>query len=196
MVPWVLVIAVAAAATPPDPAPPPEVISGEVVVLDGDSIEVGGVVVRLHGVDAPEMDQTGWNGSGEDYPCGARVSQALGRVLSGRPVSCRVVDVDRYGRPVAKCALGARDLGQMLVRAGGAVAYTRYARDYEEDEALARGRCRGIWSGHVDPPEAWRHLEPAERAARVQEVESLLERFGEQGHAVVPPLRGRRVPRP
>jgi len=148
----------------------PEEVTGAAVVLDGDSLRVANVEVRLHGLDAPEMDQPCWNAAGERYPCGARVTQALGRTLMGRNV---------------------HDIGQMLVRAGGAVAYTRYSEDYVADEVLARGRLRGIWSGHLDPPEPWRHLEEGKRAGRIQEVEDMLERFGERGPAMVPPLRTR-----
>jgi endonuclease YncB( thermonuclease family) len=177
-------------------APVPEVVTGEVVVLDGDSLRVGNREVRLHGLDAPEMDQPCWNAAGERYPCGVRVSQALGRALMGRNVACHRLDTDRYGRMVARCALGIRDLGQMLVRAGGAVAYTRYSEDYVADEALARGRLRGIWSGYLDPPESWRHLEEGKRPDRIVEVDQTLERFGKGGPAMVPPLRTRwsRVP--
>ena len=33
-------------------------LEGPVRVVDGDTFDVGGVRVRLHGVDAPEEDQT------------------------------------------------------------------------------------------------------------------------------------------
>jgi endonuclease YncB( thermonuclease family) len=33
-------------------------ISGTATVKDGDSLMIGGLEVRLHGIDAPELDQT------------------------------------------------------------------------------------------------------------------------------------------
>ena len=64
---------------------------------------------------------------------------------------------DRYGRTVARCTAGGLDIGETLVRAGGAVAYTRYSRLYVDDERWARGRLRGLWAGEFVEPERWRH---------------------------------------
>ena len=33
-------------------------ISGSARAMDGDSLDMAGIVVRLHGVDAPELNQT------------------------------------------------------------------------------------------------------------------------------------------
>ncbi len=40
-------------------------ISGQARVIDGDTIEVAGQHIRLHGIDAPELRQTCWDKSGE-----------------------------------------------------------------------------------------------------------------------------------
>lgn len=168
-------------------ASPPGEVRGVAEVIDGDSLRVGEVEVRLQGVDAPEHDQPCWNGAGERYPCGARVAQALARWLRGHEVTCLGDEVDRYGRLVARCFAGSHDVGRVLVRAGGAVAYTRYSDVYAPDEAYARGRLAGIWGGVVDPPEAWRHLPEGGGPERVSEVERALR--ADPSGAAVPPIR-------
>lgn len=148
--------------------------AGQAVVIDGDSLIVGGVEVRLHGVDAPEWDQTCWNAADVAYPCGRRVAQALAERIRGEEVACLTIDTDPYGRTVAKCFVGAADLGSMLVRAGGAVAYVRYSVDYVDREEVAKARVRGIWSGAFDPPDLWRRLSDDEKVRRVSAIEASL----------------------
>jgi endonuclease YncB( thermonuclease family) len=43
-----------------------------------------------------------------------------------------------------------------MVAAGWAVAYTNYSRDYERDEAAARGGRRGMWRGTFARPDQYR----------------------------------------
>lgn len=152
----------------------PGAVSGPARVVDGDTLVVTGVRVRLYGIDAPEHDQPCWNAAGARYPCGQRVTQALGAFLLGHEVTCLPEDTDPYGRTVARCFVGSVDVNRLLVRAGGAVAYTHYSRIYEADAAWARARRVGAWSGVFDPPSRWRHLSKSDKAARVREVERAL----------------------
>jgi endonuclease YncB( thermonuclease family) len=130
--------------------------SGPARVIDGDTLDVGDVRVRLYGIDAPEMDQTCRTAQAVDWPCGAWVARHLRADLDGRTVACTARGTDRYDRIVAVCTLGGRDVGAGLVAEGQAFAFQRYASDYVELETAARRDGLGLWSGHVQDPAAFR----------------------------------------
>ncbi len=86
------------------PVPALADITGKPRVIDGDTIEVAGQRIRLHGIDAPESRQHCRRG-GECWRCGKDATSALKAFLGSRPVSCKELDRDRYRRIVAKCAV-------------------------------------------------------------------------------------------
>ncbi|MDE4914892.1 thermonuclease family protein [Methylobacterium sp. 092160098-2] len=135
----------------------PDEIVGRASVVDGDTIEVRGVRIRLAGVDAPESDQTCSRGDGTTYRCGQASALFLDRMLEGRTVSCRGRGVS-YDRIVAECDVGGVDVSSAMVAAGWAVDYPRYSRGrYAADQAGARGRRDGVWQGDFVRPDVWRH---------------------------------------
>jgi len=107
-------------------------------VADGDTFVMDGVRVRIWGIDAPELNETHGRAS----------KAALERLIAGRRPICRKVDQDRYGRTVARCTVGGRDLGRQLVREGWARDYGRYSGGvYADAERQARAARRGMWAG-------------------------------------------------
>ena len=89
----------------------------EIRVLDGDTIKIGKVNYRLHGIDAPEKAQR-CQRDNIDWLCGQEAAAHLRGLINGRPVSCAEKDRDRYGRVVAICHAGGVDLNRAMVRAG------------------------------------------------------------------------------
>jgi len=132
-------------------------LSGHAEVIDGDTIEIGDVRIRLHGIDAPESEQTCKDANGETYRCGLLATAVLEEEIGGRAVTCFPSDVDHYGRAIAVCQVNGRDLGDAMVRRGFAVAYLRYSAKYMEAEVEARRAKRGIWQGNFVEPEIFRH---------------------------------------
>jgi endonuclease YncB( thermonuclease family) len=148
-----------AVVTPPPRSAPGSgglVITGRASIIDADTIEVQGQRIRLHGIDAPENDQV-CERNGRRWRCGQEATAALRSHLGGRSVTCHELDVDRFGRSVARCLVNGQDVGAWMVRNGWAVAYRRFSDAYVGVEAEARAARRGIWSGRFEMPESHRH---------------------------------------
>jgi endonuclease YncB( thermonuclease family) len=134
----------------------PRVLTGPAKVIDGDTIVVAEELVRLHGIDAPELDQTFW-WRDRCLSCGTMALAALEALTAGVSLRCEVVERDRHGRLVAKCFCpNGVDIGRRLVLAGWALAYRRYSMDYVDAENEARRARRGIWRGRFVKPWEWR----------------------------------------
>ncbi len=131
-------------------------IVGRVWVVDGDSIRIAGVSIRLAGIDAPEWDQTCTDPAGRSWRCGLAAGRRLREHVRGRVLTCRPRARDRYGRTVATCALpDGADVNAWLVRGGWAIA-SGYSRIYAAEEADAKSEKRGIWAGSFIDPADWR----------------------------------------
>jgi endonuclease YncB( thermonuclease family) len=133
-----------------------ENLQGVVSVIDGDTFDLHGQRIRLHGVDAPEAAQTCRDREGTAYRCGQRAALALSDHLGKAPISCRAVDRDVYGRIVAKCAQNGADIGAWLVSSGLAVAYREFGSDYDREELAAKAARRGMWDGSFVAPSQYR----------------------------------------
>lgn len=141
-------------------------LTGPAWVIDGDTIVVAGERVRLHGIDAPELDQTFWC-RGQELACGAMAMAALEALTAGVKLRCEVIERDHHGRLVAKCfSPNGIDIGRRLVSAGWALAYRRYSMDYVDAEKEACRAKRGLWRGRFSKPWVWR----AEAARRARQI--------------------------
>ena len=131
-------------------------ITGKPRVIDGDTIHIGDTKIRLHGIDAPEMKQTCRTSKGKVQMCGQLAKQALERLVKGQDVTCKGDTRDRYKRLIAVCYVGNQDINAEMVRQGWALAYSRYSKDYVDDENAARIARKGLWQGEFVPPWEWR----------------------------------------
>ncbi|GHE67357.1 hypothetical protein GCM10019059_28940 [Camelimonas fluminis] len=132
-----------------------ELLQGRARAVDGDSVRLNGVEIRLAGLDAPELRQT-CERNGQSWNCGEAARSFLATRLGRADASCRSQGIDRYGRTLAVCSVAGEDINAALVRDGMAVSYG----DYGREEAEARAARRGVWAGQFMTPQEWRRLHP------------------------------------
>lgn len=132
-------------------------------IVDGDTLWVDGEKIRLLGIDAPEIDQTCGEGKAA-WACGKWSARVLADIAAGG-VTCRGTDHDRYGRVLATCHAGLKDVAEAMVAAGAAAAYVRYSDAYADIEAFARAKEAGIWGGAMQVPQDFRQAGTAPQAA-------------------------------
>lgn len=147
--------------TSPTASASPQIIEGLPSITDGDTIRIGDDRIRLNGMDAPEMKQT-CTINNTQYRCGVKSKAYLVSIINKQPVYCLSSGKDRYKRFIATCAISEAEhqkgntFGRQMVRAGWALAYRRYSKDYVGVEALAAKEGVGLWAGKFDIPWEWR----------------------------------------
>lgn len=145
------------------------IAGGPARVIDGDTLALRGVRIRLHGIDAPEGSQT-CERDGQPYACGTASTRALQALAEGRDLLCEWRDTDRFKRLVSECwtmdRTGKREgesINAQMVRNGHAIAYRKYSAAFIDHEREAREARRGLWSGEFQLPENFRHAAKGER---------------------------------
>jgi len=143
-------------------APARAEIAGPPIIIDGDTIEVQGVAIRLYGIDAPELGQTCRIGQ-HAYDCGKIARTALLDLTAGVPVICKLVPPDSDGAlddgpegRIGHCTADGYDLSEGMAYTGWALALRRVSGRYLAFEDSARAAGRGLWKGEFVAPWAWR----------------------------------------
>ena len=122
-------------------------------VIDGDSLVVsqegGKKEIRLYGIDAPEFDQ----------PYGRQARECLRDRVLHKAVTVEPLDIDTYGRTVAKVYTRDGSVNEHLVAEGCAWIYTRFCKPEDLKtwgalEQYARQQGMGLWS-QADPVAPW-----------------------------------------
>jgi len=132
------------------------VVQGPARAIDGDTIEVEGTRIRLHGIDAPETRQSCTAADGTAWACGRDATSVLAAALAQADVACSARGRDRYQRIVAVCWVGAVEVGSAMVAQGMALADLRFGRAYGPVEETARAAALGLWAGPFEAPWEWR----------------------------------------
>lgn len=134
-------------------------ISGVARVMDGDSLELTGTIIRLHGIDAPELAQT-CNRNAQTWQCGNDAADLLRQLIDGRQVTCQQQNLDADGRVVAICTVGRINLNKNMVDAGFAIALPQVTDAYVDSEQRAKEQGLGIWASDFVIPAEYRMANP------------------------------------
>lgn len=98
--------------------PVEKILRGSCWVIDGDTIVIDKVRIRIAGIDAPELD----------HPYGQQSKWALVKLCKGQTVTARIKPELSYDRLVAECFLpDGRDLAAEMVRAGLALDWPKFS---------------------------------------------------------------------
>lgn len=83
-------------------------VAGEARILDGDTLEIAGMKVRLQGLAAPELREPG----------GQAARMWMIRATAGQVVTCRLDGTRTRDRWAGICTVGGADVAAGLVAAG------------------------------------------------------------------------------
>ena len=133
------------------------VLQGALRVIDGDTFDLGGVRIRLQGIDAPELRDVCVDAAGHEWACGDWATGQLRQLLRDGRLTCHDLGERSYNRVVARCELDGADLGAVLVAQGIVRACPRFAlrhphsRGYMSLEGQAVAARIGIHDGQTPP---------------------------------------------
>lgn len=130
-------------------------------VHDGDTFTMdNGTVVRLWGVDAPEMknprahceEQLCLDEYGNFYRCANEATQYLIKLLSNKHITC-VSRGTSYNRMIGDCYADNVRVSATMIHSGWAVEDRRFSMGrFTEIETVARLMHYGIWQGRFEMP--------------------------------------------
>ena len=119
--------------------------------LNGHTISIDSVTVRLHGIDALENGQDCRHANGKKFNCGAAAEKQLKALLTGT-VNSSGNNFDDYGRLIGICSSGGKEINREMVSSGWALAFRKFSEDYISEEASAKAAGRALWAGSFAPP--------------------------------------------
>ena len=118
----------------------------QVAVIDGETLRVGGSVIRLAGIAAPERGDICRGGR----DCGGAATSMLAGLVRDRRVDCKLSGHDRAGRPFGDCDANGTDLSRAIVAAGWARAEPEVPA-LADLELRARRQGAGLWAASAVP---------------------------------------------
>ncbi len=125
-------------------------------VIDGDTIAIGSVTYRLHGIDAPEAGQRCRESGSGTWPCGKAAILKLEALVEGRAIVCDNRGSDEFDRTIAVCAADDVDVNAEMVRTGHAWAFRKFSQGYISHEREARIDRVGVFQAETQTPWAYR----------------------------------------
>ncbi len=113
-------------------------LSGGVLIVRGAKVRLSGLAALPAGALCPAVERA--------RPCRAVAQRALGGLVAGREITCRLERKVGHGSFEGTCRTAeSGDLGAALVRAGWARVGTSAGAPYRAAQTAARAAGRGFW---------------------------------------------------
>jgi endonuclease YncB( thermonuclease family) len=114
-------------------------------VVDGVTLKAGDMLVRLVAISPPAAESICKRIDGLSVGCRDRAASYMELLVKGRAVGCRHAGKSDDGVDLGRCAIGAVDLAEQMVRQGWASAAPEADRSLKVAEAAARKQKLGMW---------------------------------------------------
>jgi endonuclease YncB( thermonuclease family) len=114
-------------------------------VLDSSTLEAGGRVIKLEGINGITSEETCKDSAGATWFCGTRARMALTRFIRGRAVVCEVPETAKAKTLTASCTLARKDLSNWMVAQGWAKPAAPAQPKLAQAADRARKKKIGIW---------------------------------------------------
>ena len=134
-----------------------ETIAGRASVIDADTLQINGQLVRVLDILALEKDQICQQAVGDvTWECGVEATFALIDWIGETDVVCETDGLDRYKRHLARCTVLGEDLAVWLAESGWGVPF-RDCKCEAVRQASARAQAAqvGMWIGPFVLPWEW-----------------------------------------
>jgi endonuclease YncB( thermonuclease family) len=134
-----------------------QVLEGRrIQAVTGDTLKIEGQLVRLSGVEAPDLQQVCTRGAAKRWKCGEAAKAAMERLVRGKTVTCTLSGSEGAGRALATCVADGRDVAADLLKDGHIFSSSGYFGAYASLEAEAKRGKVGLWAGDAERPADYR----------------------------------------
>lgn len=131
-------------------------IVGPATVVDGNTLNVGGTVVRLYGIQTPHPEQLCLTHKNKQQQCGRIAVLTLIDLVRGPDARCEDRGLDAQGRLQGVCFIGWMNVNEEMVAGGQALADPDTGGEFQRAETFAKARREGLWRTEFTVPWEWR----------------------------------------
>ena len=111
--------------------------SGHVVIIDGDTLKIDAMTIRIVEIDTPETFRSRCE---NELVLGLKAKERLAQLVrGGADVTYKSTGIDRFGRTLAHVFAGSVNVGEVLMREG-------HALHYEKGSEAKAARLK-VWCG-------------------------------------------------
>ena len=138
------------------------IIKGNAIIVDGDTIKIKGLKIRFGGIDAPESyyrgkKQTCIKDSNNVF-CGQLSKEKLTEKIGNNFLICKIEkNKDKYKRLVGECFIREESVSVFMVRNGYAFDWPYYSKGkFAHDQDYAKINKLGFWNMEFEYPWEWK----------------------------------------